>query len=69
MTTKTFKPSSPGRRHRIGIDFSDLTKSKPEKNAKRSSTPKKASRRSKNAAEKETTAESDSGETEMEEAK
>ena len=31
MTTKTFKPSSPGRRHRIGIDFSDLTKSKPEK--------------------------------------
>ena len=41
----------------------------PEKNAKRSSTPKKASRRSKNAAEKETTAESDSGETEMEEAK
>ena len=31
MTTKTFKPSSPGRRHRIGIDFSDLTKSTPEK--------------------------------------
>jgi len=31
MPIKTYKPTSPGKRHRSGSDFSDITKKKPEK--------------------------------------
>jgi len=31
MAIKTYKPTTPGRRHRRDIDFSDLTKKRPEK--------------------------------------
>ncbi|CAN5364269.1 50S ribosomal protein L2 [soil metagenome] len=31
MPTKIYKPTSPGRRHMIGADYSEVTKSKPEK--------------------------------------
>ncbi len=31
MPTKQYKPTSPGRRHMIGADYSEVTKSKPEK--------------------------------------
>ena len=31
MAVKTYKPTTPSRRHMVGADFSDLTKKKPEK--------------------------------------
>lgn len=31
MPVKTYKPTSPGKRHKSGSDFSDITKKKPEK--------------------------------------
>ena len=31
MSLKKFKPTTPGQRHKIAVDMSDITASKPEK--------------------------------------
>ncbi|RYG35343.1 50S ribosomal protein L2, partial [bacterium] len=45
MPTKVYKPTSPGRRHMIGADYSEVTKSKPEKSLL-AAKPKKGGRNS-----------------------